>query len=86
MPEDVRNRALSERRIAIVERLIELADSEGHRVLELAIAWLLSRPQVASVIAGATSPEQVRANVKGADWQLSDELLARIDELAPRRD
>lgn len=64
-----------------VAALEKLASSEGHSLVELAIAWLLSRPQLASVIAGATKPEQVEANAAGGDWDLSDELLAEIDQI-----
>ncbi len=51
-------------RLAAVADLDELAEREGHTVLDLAFGWLLSRPAVASVIAGATRPEQVTANVR----------------------
>ncbi|MDP9337110.1 MAG: aldo/keto reductase, partial [Actinomycetota bacterium] len=47
--------------------------------LELAFAWLLARPVVASVIAGATKPEQVGANVAAAEWRLSVGDLVEID-------
>ena len=50
---------------ALVDQLTALAGSYGHTLLELAFAWLLSFPAVASVIAGATTPEQVRANALG---------------------
>ncbi len=45
---------------------------------ELAIAWLLAQPQVASVISGATRLEHVTKNAKAADWELSDEDLVTI--------
>ena len=64
-----------------VERLIAFAEARGREVLDLAFAWLLARPQVASVIAGATSPEQVRRNAAAADWQLTDDELAEVDAL-----
>ena len=64
-----------------VERLEALAARHGRSLVELAVAWLLARPCVASVIAGATSPEQVRANAKAADWQLGPEELAEVDEV-----
>jgi len=53
-------------------------------VLDLAFAWLLSRTSVASVIAGATKPEQVTANVAAGQWKPSAELLAQVDAIAPR--
>jgi aryl-alcohol dehydrogenase-like predicted oxidoreductase len=71
-------------RLAQVAALDALAQSEGHTVLELSIAWLLSRPSVASVIAGATKPEQVAANVAAGGWTPSSETLAQVDVIAPR--
>jgi aryl-alcohol dehydrogenase-like predicted oxidoreductase len=61
-----------------------LAEREGHTVLELAIAWLLAQPSVASVIAGATKPEQVLANVAAGQWKPGAEILAEVDAIAPR--
>ena len=56
----------------IVERLEGFAAERGHSLLDLAFGWLLSRPTVASVIAGATRPEQVEANVRAAAaWRLT---------------
>lgn len=62
-----------------VERLSKVAAQSAHTILELAFSWLLARPQVASVIAGATSPDQIRANVAAASWDLSDDELAAVD-------
>ena len=75
---------LNDRNLAIVESLIEFAGRRGHTVLELAISWLLMRPAVASVIAGATTPDQVRANAVAADWKLSSADLTEIDSLLSR--
>jgi aryl-alcohol dehydrogenase-like predicted oxidoreductase len=75
---------LSDVRLAQVAALEALAQSEGHTVLELSIAWLLSRPSVASVIAGATKPEQIAANVAASGWKPSSETLAQVDVIAPR--
>jgi aryl-alcohol dehydrogenase-like predicted oxidoreductase len=61
-----------------LERLDAFARERGHTLLELAIAGLASRPGVSSVIAGATTPEQVRANAAAADWQLSPDELAAL--------
>ena len=61
-----------------VEALTAFAEERGHTVLELAIAWLAAQEGVASVIAGATRPEQVRANAAAADWTLTDEDLAAL--------
>jgi aryl-alcohol dehydrogenase-like predicted oxidoreductase len=74
-------RYVNERNLVLVERLEAFARERGHSLLELAISWLLARPQVASVIAGATRPEQVEANVGAANWALSGEDLEAIDRL-----
>lgn len=74
---------LSEENLAKVEALIQLAESRGHSILDLAVSWLLSRSPVASVIAGATRPEQVKANAAAASWQMTPEDLARIDAIIP---
>jgi aryl-alcohol dehydrogenase-like predicted oxidoreductase len=67
--------------LRLAEGLRQFAESRGHTVLELALSWLASRPAVASIIAGATSPEQVRANVRAADWKLSDADLVEVDRI-----
>jgi aryl-alcohol dehydrogenase-like predicted oxidoreductase len=66
------------------QSLVAFSESRGHTVLELAISWLLSRPTVASVIAGATRPEQVHANAAAANWTLSDADLRELDAIVPR--
>jgi aryl-alcohol dehydrogenase-like predicted oxidoreductase len=75
-------RFLSEANLDIVENLAQFSEKRGHSVLELAFSWLLARPQVASVIAGATKPEQIEANAKAADWVLTAEEIAEIDKIA----
>ena len=65
----------------IVEGLADFCAKRGHSLLELAFSWLLARPTVASVIAGATKPEQLEQNVKAADWALAPDDLAEIDRL-----
>jgi Predicted oxidoreductases (related to aryl-alcohol dehydrogenases) len=67
----------------IVESLIRFAESRGHTLLELAISWLASHDVVASVIAGATSPDQVRANAAAAGWRLTDAEMAEVDAILP---
>jgi aryl-alcohol dehydrogenase-like predicted oxidoreductase len=64
---------------AKVEKLTEFAKQHGHSLLELASSWLLSRPAVASVIAGATSPQQVESNSRAGRWRLNPEELQEID-------
>jgi aryl-alcohol dehydrogenase-like predicted oxidoreductase len=75
------NRYATENIWPIVEGLEAFALSRGHTMLELAMSWLAARPTVASVIAGATSPEQIEQNVKAVEWQLSAEELAEVDKL-----
>jgi aryl-alcohol dehydrogenase-like predicted oxidoreductase len=51
-------------------------------MLELAFGWLLRDPVVASVIAGATTPDQIEQNIRAADWTPSAEDLAELDRIA----
>ena len=74
-------RNLTEENWAIVERLEGFAAERGHTLLELAFSWLLHRPAVASVIAGATRPEQVEQNVQAAGWALTLDDMQEIDRL-----
>ena len=76
------SRFTTEKNVRIAEALKAFAASRGHTLLELAMSWLASRPQVASVIAGATSPEQVRANAAAVNWSLTREELAEIDQVS----
>ncbi len=62
----------------------DFAQGRGHTLLELAFSWLLAQSPVASVIAGATKPEQLEQNVKAGDWKLTDDDLAEIDRLSAR--
>ena len=74
--------APSDDRFAVVERLDAFATAHGHTLHELALSWLARRPEVASVIAGATKPEQVRANAAATTaWDLTDDELAEVDTL-----
>lgn len=74
-------RYLTEANWALVERLEAFCAARGHGILELAFSWLLERPAVASVIAGATTPEQVEANVRAAQWTLSREDMDEVDRI-----
>jgi aryl-alcohol dehydrogenase-like predicted oxidoreductase len=64
-----------------VEKMIAYAESRGHTLLELGMSWLAAHPEVSSVIAGAKTPEQVRANAAAVDWKLSAEELEAISRL-----
>jgi aryl-alcohol dehydrogenase-like predicted oxidoreductase len=63
-----------------VQRLRPVADAAGLTMSQLALAWVLRRPNVAAAIVGATRPEQVRENVAAAGVELSDDTLAAIDD------
>ena len=76
-----RSEALSDSAFDRIEALEAFAQDRGHTLLELAIAGLASQLGVVSVIAGATAPEQVRANAAAADWELSADDLAALRDL-----
>jgi aryl-alcohol dehydrogenase-like predicted oxidoreductase len=65
----------------IVGKLDEFCAARGRTMLELAFGWLAARPQLSSVIAGATRPEQVEQNVKAVEWKPSADEIAEIDRL-----
>ncbi len=65
----------------IINRLSEWAQDHGHALTELAIAWLMAQPQVASVISGATRLEHILQNAKAADWILSQNEVSEINQL-----
>ncbi|MBI4522330.1 MAG: aldo/keto reductase [Deltaproteobacteria bacterium] len=73
----------TEENFAKVKALENFAKARNRTILELAMSWLAAQPSVASVIAGATTPEQVRANVAAVNWKFSVEELAEIDRLVP---
>ena len=77
----LRDRYVTPRNEEIVEKLQAFAQARGHTMLELAFSWLAGRPQVASVIAGATRVEQVEQNVKAIGWHLSAEDMTEIDRM-----
>jgi aryl-alcohol dehydrogenase-like predicted oxidoreductase len=86
-PEGTRLNRYGERASAIlsdtnfdkVDALSSWAADHGHTILELAIAWLAAKPFISSVIAGATKPEQVSANVAAGEWELSPAEVAEIE-------
>ncbi len=75
------DRYLIESNWKVVEGLEKFCAKRGHTLLELAFTWLLARPTVASVIAGATKPEQIEQNAKAAEGALTPEELAEIDDI-----
>jgi aryl-alcohol dehydrogenase-like predicted oxidoreductase len=76
------SRFTTDHNVRVTEALKAFAASRGHTLLELAISWLASHTQIASVIAGATSPDQVRANAAAVSWTLTPQELAEIDVLS----
>ena len=73
---------MNDERLDLVERLMVFAEQRGRTILELAMSWLASQPEIATVIAGATSAEQVRANAEAVEaWRLSEDEFAEIDDL-----
>lgn len=78
------NKLLTDENLDLVERLIAFAEAHGHTLLELSFSWLLTRPAVATVIAGATKPEQVHANAAAANWSLSDADLRELEAILPQ--
>ena len=74
-------KVFTEENLEIVERLRQFAESRGRSLLDLAFSWLASRPAVASVIAGAKTPDQVRANAAAASWSLSEADLVAVDRI-----
>jgi aryl-alcohol dehydrogenase-like predicted oxidoreductase len=74
---------LSDERMDAVDRLAAYAGDHGHTLPELALSYLAGTPTVASVIAGATSPEQLKANAAATTaWVLTDAERAEVRELA----
>jgi aryl-alcohol dehydrogenase-like predicted oxidoreductase len=74
---------VTEAKLDRVEELISWAGQRGLTVLEVAIGARAAQPGCASVIAGATSPEQVKANAAAADWIPPAAELAELDRLVP---
>jgi aryl-alcohol dehydrogenase-like predicted oxidoreductase len=72
---------ITDRNWGMVEKLEAVAERSGHTMLEFAFGWLLGKPMVAGVIAGATKPEQVEANVSAAARRPSSEVLTEIDRI-----
>ncbi len=80
-PSRLTERLLTERNLRVAAELADFAKSRGHEPVELAFSWLAAQPAVSSIIAGATTPEQVYQNVTAAHWTLSAEDLANIDRI-----
>lgn len=75
------DRFLTERNWSLAEQLERFALERGHSLIELAFGWLLAHEAVPSVIAGATKPEQIDANIAAANWRLTAEDRAAVGKL-----
>ena len=75
------DRWISDRNWSTVERLNAFCQARGHTLLELAMSWLASRPLVPSIIAGATSPEQLELNTRAVNWQLTADDLTELNSV-----
>lgn len=74
-------RYLTERHWPQVEKLSDFCEVRGRTLLELAFSWLLAKKPVASVIAGATRPEQIAQNATAGDWALTPQEIAEVDSI-----
>ena len=77
------NRFFGEDRLAQVDDIEKLCSKYGHSLLEMAVGWLLDKPCVSSVIAGATKPQQLIVNVKAAAWRPTSEEAKEMDAVSP---
>ena len=78
------SRTLTDDNFDTLEALEQFVQARGHTMIELAIGWLASQPNVSSVISGATKIEQVEQNATAADWTLDAEELAEVDSITKR--
>jgi aryl-alcohol dehydrogenase-like predicted oxidoreductase len=82
---EARARWLTDNNFDVVEAVERFARGLGVSLLDIAIGWLAAQPQVVSVIAGAMTPEQVRANARAGRWRPSAADLEELERIAPRR-
>jgi aryl-alcohol dehydrogenase-like predicted oxidoreductase len=80
-PKAMTERFMAEPNRSMYRSLQAFCRERGRSLLELAISWLLTRPKVSCVIAGASSPEQLEQNIEAAGWTLSAEEMAQIDRI-----
>jgi aryl-alcohol dehydrogenase-like predicted oxidoreductase len=79
MPKFANRTYVTEQNFDIVDKLDAFAKARGHTLLELAFSWMAARPTTASIIAGATKPEQIDANVAAAGWALTADEIAEVN-------
>lgn len=68
-----------EETFAALSAIQEICDDIGESMVHVALAWLLHKPAVISVLAGARTPQQVESNVKAANLSLSEDTMSRLD-------
>jgi aryl-alcohol dehydrogenase-like predicted oxidoreductase len=78
------DRVLNDANLRIVEQLEQFCAARGRPLLQLAFGWLLAKPLVASVIAGASTPEQVRQNAGATGWELAPDDVGEVDRITRR--
>ena len=84
MPKFANRTYVTEQNFDIVDKLDAFAKARGHSLLELVFSWMASRPTTASIIAGATKPEQIDSNVAAAGWVLTAEEIAEVDGITAK--
>ena len=72
--------------LSFVESLRPLAQQHNRTLAQLALAWVLRRPEVTSAITGTRKPEQIKETAAAGDWDLDEELASQIEELLTKRD
>ncbi len=78
------DRVLTEENFAMLAKLEAFAEARGHSVLDVALGWMAGHDYVPSVIAGATRPEQVDQNTRAAEWKLTPEEMAEVEQISRR--
>ena len=84
MPKFANRIYVTNQNFSIVEKLNSFAKEHGHTLLELAFSWMATRPTVASIIAGATKPEQIDANVNAIGWEMTPEQVSMVDNISQK--
>ncbi len=74
------NRMVTDENFDLIDKLSAVLKESGRSILELAFGWLLSQECVASILAGASTPEQVTANVNASSWRLSGDEMAAVED------
>ena len=75
---------ISDTNWTILEKLEAFCAARGRTLLDLAFGWLLAQPVIATVIAGATKPEQLEANVRAVEWALTPAEVAEVNEISKK--